>query len=324
MNKFRDIILCEKDFHDPNYILAEWIDAPVVIESQDGEYITLWMDMAKKQYVVRGQQEATNGSNKQQEEKTSPEIVAYNSRCRKQSLSDKENFHTLTDEEKIDRYIDTEKRLAFISHAPINWCPSCMTALANEDLDGNVCERCGTTIERRKMRQWMIRITDYAQRLLDGLDLLPERQDNIKAMQRHWIGRSEGTIFAFQVANHSLSFDVYTTRIDTVYGVTFVSLAPEHALVEQITTDTQRDAVMAYVEETKSKTDIQRQEAKEKTGVWIGAYAVNPFTNEQIPIRVADYVLMDYGTGAVMAVPAHDERDWEFAEKFGLEVKQVV
>ena len=106
--------------------------------------------------------------------------------------------------------------------------------------------------------------------------------------------------------------------------MTFVSLAPEHALVEQITTDTQRDAVMAYVEETKSKTDIQRQEAKEKTGVWIGAYAVNPFTNEQIPIRVADYVLMDYGTGAVMAVPAHDERDWEFAEKFGLEVKQVV
>lgn len=194
-NSFRDVILCEKDFRQPGYILEDRIDAPLIFEQGDEQYATLYLDMEKKQYVLKGQEEAEKGRKQQTE--TSSESLAYHSRCRKQMQSDKENFISLTEEEKIDRYIDSEKRLAFISHAPINWCPSCMTALANEDLDGNTCERCGTTIERRKMRQWMIRITDYAQRLLDGLDLLPERQDNIKAMQRHWIGRSEGTTFQF-------------------------------------------------------------------------------------------------------------------------------
>lgn len=145
------------------------------------------------------------------------ETTNFQTRYQTQIKSDPEFFASLTEEEKIEYYLDTEKRIAYISTAPINRCPSCMTALANEDLDGNNCERCGSVIERKKMRQWMIRITDYAQRLLDGLDLLPDRQDNIKAMQRHWIGKSEGTIVEFETVQNHTKIPVYTTRIDTIF-----------------------------------------------------------------------------------------------------------
>ena len=248
----------------------------------------------------------------------------YQSRYLQQQKSDPQFFASLAEEEKIEYYLDTEKRIAYISTAPINRCPSCMTALANEDLDGNNCERCGSKIERKKMRQWMIRITDYAQRLLDGLDLLPDRQDNIKAMQRHWIGKSEGTIVEFETVQNHTKIPVYTTRIDTIFWVTYVAIAPEYPDIEQYITPDQKATVLAYIEESKNKTDLQRQESKEKTGVRTGSYVINPFNNEQVPLRVADYVLMDYGTGAVMAVPAHDERDREFAHKYDLPIKQVI
>lgn len=205
----------------------------------------------------------------------------------------------------------------------VNWCPSDKTVLANEQVIGGECERCGTKVERKNLKQWYFKITDYADRLIKDLDTLdwPER---IKEMQRNWIGRSVGAMINFAIDGSNDKLEVYTTRPDTLYGVTFMVLAPEHPLVDTITTGDHRKEVEKYIESAGSKTDIDRMEAKEKTGVFTGSYAVNPATNEQIPIWVSDYVLMGYGTGAIMAVPAHDERDFEFATKFGLEIKPVI
>ena len=214
--------------------------------------------------------------------------------------------------------------LAYKDKMAINWCVSCKIGLANEEVVNGVCERCGGEVEKRDKEQWMIAITKYADRLLDDLkdlDYLPK----IKKQQEHWIGRSEGAEVEFSIFNFQFSMKVFTTRPDTLFGATYMVLAPEHELVGQIVTDEQKSEVEAYVKESVKKTDIERGDAaKEKTGVFTGAYAINPVNEEKIPIWVADYVMMGYGTGAIMAVPAHDERDFAFAKKFDLKIVKVV
>ncbi|MBM4762621.1 leucine--tRNA ligase [Bacillus sp. B15-48] len=218
-----------------------------------------------------------------------------------------------------------EKGLAYIDEVAVNWCPALGTVLANEEVIDGKSERGGHPVERRPMRQWMLKITAYADRLLEDLEEL-DWPESIKEMQRHWIGRSEGAEVTFEIDGHKdLTFTVFTTRPDTLFGATYAVLAPEHPFVEKITTAQQLADVNGYLGEIKSKSDLERTDlAKEKTGVFTGAYAVNPVNGEKMPIWIADYVLMSYGTGAIMAVPAHDERDYEFAKKFGLEIKEVV
>lgn len=217
-----------------------------------------------------------------------------------------------------------EKGLAYISEAPVNWCPALGTVLANEEVIDGKSERGGHPVERRPMKQWNLRITAYADRLLEDLEEL-DWPESIKDMQRNWIGRSEGAEVNFQIDGHGDTFTVFTTRPDTLFGATYAVLAPEHDLVKKITTDEQRQAVEDYLEQIKSKSDLERTDlAKEKTGVFTGAYAINPVNDVRIPIWIADYVLASYGTGAIMAVPGHDERDYEFAKKFNLEIKEVV
>lgn len=215
-------------------------------------------------------------------------------------------------------------RLAYVSDKPVNWCPELGTVLANEEVIDGKSEVGGFPVERRPLRQWVLRITAYAERLiaeLDGLDW-PE---GIKLLQRNWIGRSEGASVFFELPAASTRIEVFTTRPDTLFGATYMVLSPEHPLVDVITAEGQRSAVEAYKKQVSSKSDLERTElAKEKTGVFTGAFAVNPVNGEQIPVWIADYVLMGYGTGAIMAVPAHDERDFEFAEKFQLPIRQVV
>lgn len=222
-------------------------------------------------------------------------------------------------------------RLAYVSEAPVNWCPELGTVLANEEVIDGKSEVGGHPVERRPMRQWMLRITAFAQRLIDELDGL-DWPESIKLLQRNWIGRSEGAEVHFQVANdgaagekNPLQITVFTTRPDTLFGATYMVLAPEHALVDQIVTEEQWPAIEDYRAKTARKSDLERTElSKEKTGVFTGAYAINPVNGERIPIWIADYVLLGYGTGAIMAVPGHDERDFEFAQKFELPIKQVV
>lgn len=222
------------------------------------------------------------------------------------------------------RFILDNERLAYLDYKPINRCPHCKTGLANEDLDDGKCERCGSEVEQKPMRQWVLRITKYAQRLLDGLDTL-DWDESMKELERNWIGKSEGTQFEMRLQNSDDVFEIYTTRIDTVFGMSFVVMAPEHPLVEKITTPEQEEAVKAYQEQAKYKTQLERTELqKEKTWVFTGAYAINPFNNQEVPIYIGDYVLANYGTGVVMAVPAHDERDFDFAKKYGLKVNEVV
>jgi leucyl-tRNA synthetase len=220
-----------------------------------------------------------------------------------------------------------EKGLAYESFEPINWCPSCQTGLANEDLDGNACERCGTIVEKRPMRQWTLKITDYAERLLKDLELLPEWQSNIKESQRNWIGKSEGAEIDFPIEGSDEMLKVFTTRPDTLFGVTYMVIAPEHPILHKIESHvTNISEVATYAKTAATKTEIDRTaEGREKTGVPLeGVLAVNPANEERIPIFVADYVLANYGTGAIMAVPAHDERDYEFAKKFDLPIREVV
>lgn len=220
-----------------------------------------------------------------------------------------------------------EAGLAYEAEMPINWCPSCKTGLANEEVVDGKCERCGTEVTKKNIRQWVLKITAYADRLLLGLDDLDWPMP-IKTMQRNWIGRSEGTEVLFKTTDtdgkeHDLW--VFTTRPDTLYGATFMVLAPEHPLMSKLTTTGQKKAVEGYVSATANRSDIERQEeGKEKTGVFTGSYAINPVNGAKIPIWAADYVLMDYGHGAIMAVPAHDQRDFEFAKKFGLPITQVI
>jgi leucyl-tRNA synthetase len=206
--------------------------------------------------------------------------------------------------------------------APVNWCPSCKTVLADEQVIGGKCERCGTEITHRDLEQWFLKITNYTERLLKNLDWI-DWPEVIKTAQRNWIGRREGLETSFPVEGHDASISFFTTRPDTIFGVTFMALAPEHPLVRQITTDAQRDAVEQYIEAASRKTAVDRQ-AMERSGVFTGAYAVNTLSGERVPVFVADYVLMTYGTGAIMAVPAHDERDFEFAKRYGLPIKVVV
>jgi len=217
-----------------------------------------------------------------------------------------------------------EKGLAYEAESPINWCPSCKTGIANEEVVEGLCERCKTRVTRKRIRQWILKITAYAQRLLDDLEGL-DWPEPVKQMQRNWIGRSEGANVIFKVEREEISFEIYTTRPDTLFGATYMVLSPEHPLVEKLTTPQQKSAVLAYIDEAAKKSDLERTDlAKTKTGVFTGSYAVNPVNGEKIPIWIADYVLISYGTGAIMAVPAHDERDWEFAKTFNLPIIKVV
>ncbi len=219
-----------------------------------------------------------------------------------------------------------KKGLAYESHEPINWCPSCLTGLANEDLEGNTCERCGTLIEKKPMRQWVLRITEYADRLLADLETLPW-QESVKEMQRNWIGRSEGAEFDFPITGTDEVIRVFTTRPDTLFGATYVVLAPEHPSVDRLRTAIQNLAeVERYRTEAAQKTEIERTAGtKEKTGVLLeGVQATNPANGESLPVFIADYVLSTYGTGAIMAVPAHDERDNAFAKAFGVPIRTVI
>ncbi len=214
--------------------------------------------------------------------------------------------------------------LAYEADMPVNWCPKCKTVLADEEVKENKCDRCGTLVERRNIRQWMLRITAYADRLLNDLPLLnwPEK---IKVMQTNWIGRSEGTELDFKVENTDLKIKVFTTRIDTIYGATYLVLSPESPFINQITTAEYKKEVILYQDQARKKSDLERQGSNaSKTGVFTGAYAVNPASKKLIPIWIADYILMSYGTGAVMGVPAHDSRDWQFAKTFNLPIIQVI
>lgn len=217
-----------------------------------------------------------------------------------------------------------EKGLAYVDEVPVNWCPALGTVLANEEVIDGKSERGGHPVERRPMKQWMLKITAYADRLLEDLEEV-DWPESIKDMQRNWIGRSEGAEVTFAIDGHDETFTVFTTRPDTLFGATYAVLAPEHPFVNKITTAEQKEAVTAYIDKIKSKSDLERTDlAKEKTGVFTGAYAINPANGEKMPIWIADYVLMSYGTGAIMAVPAHDERDYEFAKTFGLPIVEVV
>ena len=217
-----------------------------------------------------------------------------------------------------------EAGLAYKKEAPVNWCDSCKTVLANEQVIDSKCERCGNTVKRKKMEQWFFKITDYAEELLDGLKTI-DWPESTKKVQINWIGKSEGTEITFSVENEKFKFNVFTTRPDTVNGVTYVVIAPESKIVQEITTPEYKEAVEKYIQDTLKLNEIDRLSTERtKTGVFTGAYAINPVNQEKIPIWIADYVLEDYGTGAVMAVPAHDERDFEFAKKYNLPIKRVI
>ena len=229
-----------------------------------------------------------------------------------------------TESEACLRAFVDSQRLAFISNAPVWWCEELRIVLSNEEVVDGKSERGGFPVVRKPMRQWMLRITAYAEKLLQDLDTI-DWSEPLKEMQRNWIGRSEGAEVDFQIAGSSEKIRVFTTRPDTLFGATYMVLAPEHKLVDAITTSEQRDAVASYKTEVAKKSDLERTElAKEKTGVFTGAYAINPVNQQKIPIWIADYVLASYGTGAIMAVPAHDTRDFEFAQKFNLPIVQVV
>ena len=213
--------------------------------------------------------------------------------------------------------------LAYEKQMPINWCPSCKTGLANEEVVDGCCERCGSKVTKKNLKQWMLKITKYADRLLEDLDRL-EWPEKVKKMQTDWIGRSYGAEVDFVVEGHDKKVTVYTTRPDTLYGATFMVLAPEHEMAKELATDETREAVEDYIFKASMKSSVDRLQDKEKTGVFTGSYAINPLNNEKIPIWLSDYVLADYGTGAIMCVPAHDDRDFEFAKKFDIPVIQVI
>nr|MCR5698979.1 leucine--tRNA ligase [Treponemataceae bacterium] len=222
-----------------------------------------------------------------------------------------------------------KKGLAYEAETPINWCPSCLTGLANEEVKEGKCERCGATVTHKTIRQWILKITAYAERLLDDLDTL-DWPESVKLMQKNWIGKSIGAEVTFKVADKDGKesgddLTVYTTRCDTLFGATYMVVSPEHPLIDKLTTAEQKKAVADYREEAAKKSDLERTDlAKDKTGVFSGSYAINPVNGKLIPIWVADYVLISYGTGAIMAVPAHDTRDWDFAKKFDLPIIEVL
>ncbi|KJJ71165.1 leucine--tRNA ligase [Clostridium sp. FS41] len=213
--------------------------------------------------------------------------------------------------------------LAYEKEFPINWCPSCKTGLANEEVVNGCCERCGTAVTKKNLRQWMLKITAYAERLLNDLDKL-DWPEKVKKMQTDWIGKSYGAEVDFPIDGREEKITVYTTRPDTLYGATFMVLAPEHELAKSLATDETREAVEQYIFDSSMRSNVDRMQAKDKTGVFTGSYAINPLNGAKTPIWLSDYVLSDYGTGAIMCVPAHDDRDFEFAKKFGLPIVQVI
>ena len=216
-----------------------------------------------------------------------------------------------------------KKGLAYEKEFPINWCPSCKTGLANEEVVNGCCERCGTPVTKKNLRQWMLKITAYAERLLNDLDKL-DWPEKVKKMQTDWIGKSYGAEVEFPIEGRDEKITVYTTRPDTLYGATFMVLAPEHKLAKSLATDETREEVEKYIFDSSMRSNVDRMQAKEKTGVFTGSYAINPLNGAKTPIWLSDYVLADYGTGAIMCVPAHDDRDFEFAKKFNLPIIQVI
>lgn len=219
-----------------------------------------------------------------------------------------------------------KKGLAYKKENPVNWCPSCQTVLANEQVVDGKCERCGAEVGKKELSQWYFKITDYAERLLSNLDKLPGWPEKVKTMQKNWIGKSIGAEVTFEIEDFDKGLDIFTTRPDTLYGVTYMVLAPEHPYLKDLVAGSEYEsAVKAYVDKVQHMSDIERTSTtNEKTGQFIGRYAVNPVNGKKVPIYISDYVLMDYGTGAIMAVPAHDQRDFEFAKKFDLEIIPVV
>ena len=214
-------------------------------------------------------------------------------------------------------------RIAFLNETMVNWCPALGTVLANDEVVDGVSERGGHPVVQKKMKQWCLRVSAYSQRLLDGLDRI-DWTESLKETQRNWIGRSEGTEMQFHIKDSDIEFTIFTTRADTIFGVTFMVLAPESEFVAKLTTDSQKEAVEAYLDRTKKRTERERMIDRNVTGVFTGSYAINPITGEEIPVWVSDYVLSGYGTGAIMAVPAHDSRDYAFAKHFGIEVRPLI
>src|SRR5579863_4757644 len=215
--------------------------------------------------------------------------------------------------------------LAYKKEAPVNWCPVDQTVLANEQAEGGLCWRCGSKVERRLLNQWFFKITAYADALLDGIDRLDDWPERVRTMQRNWIGRSEGTTFSIALEGLSETVSVFTTRLDTVYGATFLALAPEHPHVDAIIRGKpEASAVRAFADSVKDKSELDRTQLMEKRGVFSGGYALHPLTGERMPIWITNYVVAGYGSGAVMGVPAHDQRDREFAAKHGLKVATVI
>ena len=219
-----------------------------------------------------------------------------------------------------------ESGLAYKKDAPVNWCDSCTTVLANEQvIDGN-CERCDTEVSPKNLNQWFLKISNYSDELLSGLEKIGDWPENVKTMQKNWIGKSEGAQFQLNVSNSDISFEVFTTRPDTLFGMTFAVISPEHELMEKIIEiSDNKTEIKEYIEKAKSKSEFERMSiSKEKTGVDTHLKVINPMTKEEVPLWIADYVLINYGTGAIMAVPAHDQRDYDFAKKYNIEIRQVI
>jgi leucyl-tRNA synthetase len=219
-----------------------------------------------------------------------------------------------------------ENELAYKNDAPVNWCNSCNTVLANEQVIEGECDRCDSVVEQKNLNQWFFKISEYADELLDGLNEIGDWPANVKAMQKNWIGKSQGAEFSLKIKDLEESIKVFTTRPDTLFGMTFAVISPEHQLIDKITTQSNNSEIITeYVNSAKSKTEFERMSlTKEKTGVDTGLKVINPVNNEEVSLWVADYVLTNYGTGAIMAVPAHDQRDYDFAKKYDIEIKQVI
>lgn len=232
-----------------------------------------------------------------------------------------EEWNTMSENEQQELLMNW--RIAFLNETMVNWCPQLGTVLANDEVVDGVSERGGFPVVQKKMKQWCLRVSAYAQRLLDGLDKI-NWTDSLKETQRNWIGRSEGTEMQFHVKDSDITFTIFTTRADTIFGVTFMVLAPESELVATLTTEEQKSAVEQYIDRTKKRTERERIIDRNVSGVFTGSYAINPITGEEIPVWVSDYVLSGYGTGAIMAVPAHDSRDYEFAKHFGIEIRPLI
>ena len=244
-----------------------------------------------------------------------------NAACSEERFFTADEWKAMSEKEQQETLMNY--RIAYLGETMVNWCPKLGTVLANDEVVDGVSERGGYPVVQKKMRQWCLRVSAYAQRLLDGLDTL-EWTDSLKETQRNWIGRSEGTEMRFRIKDSDVEFTIFTTRADTIFGVTFMVLAPESELVPQVTTDSQRAEVEAYLEATKKRTERERIADRRVTGVFTGSYAINPMTGEAIPVWISDYVLAGYGTGAIMAVPAHDSRDYAFAKHFGLEIRPLI